>query len=36
VLSAAKRWQYEPAKVNGVPVKFVKRVKVTLTPAPRE
>jgi len=36
VLSAAKRWQYQPATVNGVPVKYLKRVKVTLTPAPKE
>jgi hypothetical protein len=35
VLSAAKRWQYQPARVNGVPVKYLKRVKVTLTPAPK-
>jgi len=36
VLSAAKRWQYQPATVNGVPVKYLKRVKVTLTPTAKE
>ena len=37
VLAAAKNWQYEPAKISGVPVKYLKRVKVELLPtAPRE
>jgi TonB family protein len=31
-VDAARRWQYRPATVDGVPVKFVKRVQVTLTP----
>ena len=31
-LDAARRWQYQPATVEGVPVKFLKRVQVTLTP----
>ena len=31
-LSAAKKWQYEPATVEGVPVKFLKRVQVSMTP----
>jgi len=35
VVSAAKNWQYEPAKVSGVPVKFLKRVKVALLPTER-
>lgn len=34
VTSAAKRWRYQPATVDGVPVKFVKRVQITLTPTP--
>jgi TonB family protein len=32
VLSAAQEWQYEPARVNGVPVKFVKRIQVRIAP----
>lgn len=27
---AAERWQYRPATVDGVPVRFLKRVQVTL------
>ena len=30
-VEAARRWQYRPATVDGVPVKYVKRVQVTLT-----
>jgi TonB family protein len=30
--TAAKNWQYQPAMVDGVPVKFVKRIQVTLVP----
>jgi TonB family protein len=32
VLDAAKSWQYQPATVNGVPVRFRKLVQVTLVP----
>jgi hypothetical protein len=31
-VGAAKRWQYQPATIDGVPVSFVKRVQITLTP----
>ena len=34
VLAATKSWRYEPAKVDGVPVKFRKLVKVSLVPTP--
>jgi TonB family protein len=34
VLSAAKTWQYQPARLDGAPVKFVKRVQVSLKPTP--
>jgi TonB family protein len=30
--AAAKNWQYQPATVDGAPVKFVKRIQVTLVP----
>jgi hypothetical protein len=30
--TAAKSWQYQPATVDGTPVKFVKRIQVTLVP----
>ena len=30
--TAAKAWQYQPATVDGTPVKFVKRIQVTLVP----
>jgi TonB family protein len=32
-LSAARSWQYQPAKVDGAPVKFVKRIQVQLVPS---
>ena len=33
-LGAAKSWQYQPARLNGVPVKFLKRIQVNLVPTP--
>jgi hypothetical protein len=30
--AAAKTWQYQPATVDGTPVKFIKRISVTLVP----
>jgi TonB family protein len=35
LVSAAQRWQYKPATVEGVPVKFRKSVQVNLQGAPR-
>ena len=32
VVTAAKTWQYEPAKADGEPVKYQKRVQITLVP----
>jgi hypothetical protein len=32
LVAAAERWQYKPATVEGVPVKFLKSVQVNLTP----
>jgi hypothetical protein len=32
VVAAAKKWQYQPARVDGVPVKFVKRLQIQLAP----
>jgi hypothetical protein len=31
-VDAAQRWLYQPARVDGVPVKFVKRIQVNLVP----
>jgi len=31
-LGAARNWQYQPAKLDGVPVKFLKRIQVSLVP----
>jgi TonB family protein len=31
-VDAARQWQYRPATVDGIPVKYRKRVQVTLTP----
>ena len=31
-IGAARSWQYQPARVDGVPVKFVKRIQVNLVP----
>lgn len=33
-IAAARRWEYEPARLDGVPVRFVKRVQINLSPAP--
>jgi hypothetical protein len=33
-ISAARSWRYQPAMVNGIPVKFLKRIQVSLVPAP--
>lgn len=35
VLGAAKTWQYQPATLNGKPVKYRKRIQITLVPTPR-
>jgi TonB family protein len=32
VISAARNWRYEPAKVNGRPVKFRKSIRITVVP----
>ena len=32
IVAAAKTWRYEPAKLNGQPVKYQKRVQITLVP----
>jgi TonB family protein len=32
VVNAAKTWTYQPAKVNGKPVRYQKRVQITLVP----
>ena len=32
VVSAARNWKYQPAKINGQPVKFRKSIKITVVP----
>jgi hypothetical protein len=32
VLTAAAKWQYRPATMDGVPVKFLKRLSITVAP----
>ena len=34
LLSAAKKWQYQPARIDGTPVRYLKRIQISLTPAP--
>jgi TonB family protein len=34
VLGAAKSWQYQPATFNGKPVKYRKRIQISLVPTP--
>lgn len=36
VVSAARAWQYRPATLNGVPVRFRNLIRVTLKPSPPE
>jgi hypothetical protein len=33
-LTAARTWQYKPASLDGTPVKFLKRIQVSLVPTP--
>lgn len=33
-LAATRTWQYQPATVNGVPVKYAKRIQVSVVPSP--
>jgi TonB family protein len=33
-LAATRNWQYQPATVNGVPVKLVKRIQISVVPSP--
>jgi hypothetical protein len=32
LLNVAKTWMYRPARLDGAPVKFRKRIQITLTP----
>ena len=34
LLSTAKKWQYQPARLDGAPVRYLKRIQISLTPAP--
>jgi hypothetical protein len=33
LLAAAKNWKYEPATLNGTPVKFRKTINISIKPA---
>jgi TonB family protein len=33
-ITAAKRWQYQPARVDGVPVRYAKSVQINVAAAP--
>jgi TonB family protein len=35
VLNAARKWRYEPARMNGQPVKFRKAIRITVVPESR-
>jgi hypothetical protein len=35
VMAAAKTWRYDPATADGVPVKYRKRIKITIGESPR-
>jgi TonB family protein len=35
VLTAASRWQFQPATLNGTPVKFRKRIQIFIAPPTR-
>jgi len=34
LMSAAKKWQYQPAQLDGAPVRYMKRIQVSLAPEP--
>jgi Gram-negative bacterial TonB protein C-terminal len=36
VLSAAKKWQYQPATLDGKPVKYVKKLTISVSSAPAQ
>ena len=35
LLNAAKRWQYQPALLDGTPVRYMKRIQISLEPSAR-
>jgi len=36
LLAAAKKWQYQPAQLEGIAVRYTKRIQVSLAPPPTE
>jgi len=34
LMTAAKKWQYQPAQLDGAPVRYMKRIQVSLAPEP--
>jgi hypothetical protein len=33
LVSAAKKWQYQPAQLDGTPVRYMKRIQISLAPS---
>jgi TonB family protein len=36
LLGAARKWQYQPAQLDGTAVRYSKRIQISLTPPPSE
>jgi hypothetical protein len=36
VIAAAKKWQYQPATLDGKPVKYIKRLTISVAVSPQQ